>query len=46
MYVYGSNNEINNEKESDSMKEIEKLSNPKVMNLFWRKVNVKMFWFQ
>ena len=37
--------EVNNGNESDSMKKIEKQINPKVMNLFTRKVNVTTFWF-
>ena len=37
--------EVNNGKEVDSIEKIEKQSNPKVMNLLQRKVNIKMFWF-
>ena len=35
--------EVNNGNKSDSMKKIEKLSNPKVVNLLAGKVDIKMF---
>ena len=37
--------EVNNRRESDSMENMEKQSNPKVMNILQRKVSVKMFQF-
>ena len=37
--------EVNNEKEPDSIEKIEKQSNSKVINLLWKKVNIKIFWF-
>ena len=37
--------EVNNGNESESMEKIEKQSNPKVMNLLRRRVDVKTFRF-
>ena len=37
--------EVNNGNESNNMEKIEKQTNPKVMNLLQRKVNVKTFQF-
>ena len=36
--------EVNSRKGSNSVEKIEKQSNPKVMNLLQRNVNVKTFW--
>ena len=36
---------LNNENKPDSIKKAKRQTNPKVMNLFWCKVNVKRFGF-